>query len=60
MRAPLDPTPRVDPWTTPMPKAYLCSSATPPGGGLHGKSSYCAARTMIKREFILGVTPLAP
>lgn len=43
-----------------MPKAYLCSSATPPGGGLHGKSSYCAARTMIKREFILGVTPLAP
>jgi len=60
LRALLGPTPRVDPWTTSIPKAYLCSSATPPGGGVHGMSGYYAARTMLKREFGLGVPPLAP
>jgi len=60
LRALLGPTPRVDPWTTPIPKAYLCSSATPPGGGVHGMSGYYAARTVLKREFGLGVPSLAP
>ena len=60
LRAVLGPTPRVDPWTTPIPKAYLCSSATPPGGGVHGMSGYYAARTVLKREFGLGVPSLAP
>ena len=45
------PTPRLNPWTTPIPKVYLCSSATPPGGGVHGMSGYYAARTVLKREF---------
>ncbi|MGY4652243.1 phytoene dehydrogenase-like protein [Mycobacterium sp. URHB0021] len=45
------PTPRVNPWSTPIPKAYLCSSATPPGGGVHGMSGYYAARTVLRREF---------
>lgn len=31
LRALLRPTPRVNPWATPVPRAYLCSSATPPG-----------------------------
>jgi phytoene dehydrogenase-like protein len=50
------PTPRVDPWTTPIPKVYLCSGATPPGGGVHGMAGYYAARTVLRREF--GITQL--
>ena len=60
VRALLGPTPRVNPWTTPIPKAYLCSSATPPGGGVHGMSGYYAARTVLKREFGLPVPSVRP
>jgi phytoene dehydrogenase-like protein len=59
-RALLGPTPRVNPWTTPIPKAYLCSSATPPGGGVHGMSGYYAARTVLRREFGLRTPSLRP
>ncbi len=54
------PTLRWNPWTTPIPKAYLCSSATPPGTGVHGMSGYYAARTVLKREFGLPLPSLAP
>lgn len=47
---------RWNPWTTPIPKAYLCSSATPPGAGVHGMAGYYAARTMLRREF--GITQM--
>lgn len=60
LRAVLGPTPRVNPWSTPIPHAYLCSSATPPGGGVHGMSGYYAARTVLKREFGLTVPAFAP
>ncbi|KUI18795.1 dehydrogenase [Mycobacterium sp. GA-1285] len=50
------PTPRLNPWTTPIPRAYLCSSATPPGGGVHGMAGYFAARTVLRREF--GITTM--
>ena len=60
VRALLGPTPRVNPWTTPVPKAYLCSSATPPGGGVHGMSGFYAARTVLKREFGLTTPSLRP
>lgn len=52
---------RLDPWTTPIPKVYLCSSATPPGGGVHGMAGYYAARTVLRREFGIRELPnLAP
>jgi phytoene dehydrogenase-like protein len=53
-RAIAGPTPRLDPWRTPIPKVYLCSAATPPGGGVHGMAGYYAARTLLRREF--GIT----
>jgi phytoene dehydrogenase-like protein len=55
------PTLRLDPWTTPIPRAYLCSSATPPGTGVHGMAGYYAARTALRREFGIATLPsLAP
>lgn len=56
LRATLGPTPRLNPCSTPIPKVYLCSSATPPGAGVHGMSGYYAARTVLRREF--GITEI--
>jgi phytoene dehydrogenase-like protein len=55
-RAIAGPTPQLNPWRTPVPKVYLCSAATPPGGGVHGMSGYYAARTLLRREF--GITTM--
>jgi phytoene dehydrogenase-like protein len=51
------PTLRLNPWTTPIPQAYLCSSATPPGTGVHGMCGYYAARTVLRREFGIKTLP---
>ncbi|MDX1415167.1 MAG: NAD(P)/FAD-dependent oxidoreductase [Candidatus Promineifilaceae bacterium] len=42
------PVPRVDPYSTPLPNVFLCSSATPPGGGVHGMCGYFAAQSVMK------------
>ncbi len=48
---------RWNPWSTPIPKAYLCSSAAPPGGGVHGMAGFYAARTVLRREFGIKTMP---
>ena len=55
-RALAGPTLRLNPWSTPIPKVYLCSAATPPNGGVHGMCGYYAARTVLRREF--GITSM--
>ncbi len=43
------PVPRYNPYATPLKKVFLCSSATPPGGGVHGMCGYWAAQAALKR-----------
>jgi phytoene dehydrogenase-like protein len=43
------PVVRLNPYTTPLPNLFLCSSATPPGGGVHGMCGYHAAQTVLRR-----------
>jgi phytoene dehydrogenase-like protein len=45
------PAPRVDPYSTPATDIFLCSSSTPPGGGVHGMCGYWAARSVLKHAF---------
>jgi phytoene dehydrogenase-like protein len=52
------PTARWSPYTTPNPRVFLCSSSTPPGGGVHGMCGYHAARAVLRRIDRLRVAPL--
>ncbi|MGP3942926.1 phytoene desaturase family protein [Streptomyces sp. 6N106] len=55
------PVPRLDPYRTPLPGLFLCSSATPPGPGVHGMCGYLAASSALRHVFgVWKVPPLAP
>jgi phytoene dehydrogenase-like protein len=45
------PVARVDPYATPAPDVFMCSSSTPPGGGVHGMCGYWAARSVLSKAF---------
>lgn len=45
------PVARFSPYSTPDPRIYICSSSTPPGGGVHGMCGYHAAEKVLKDHF---------
>ena len=42
------PVARISPYTTPVDGVFLCSSSTPPGGGVHGMCGYHAAQAALR------------
>jgi len=42
------PVARLVPYSTPAKGIYLCSSSTPPGGGVHGMCGYHAAQAVLR------------
>jgi phytoene dehydrogenase-like protein len=43
------PAARVVPYSTPDPRLWICSSSTPPGGGVHGMCGFLAAQAALRR-----------
>ena len=43
------PVARLDPYTTPNPRFFICSASSPPGGGVHGMCGAFAARSALRR-----------
>jgi len=42
------PSVSFDPYATPVPGLFLCSSSTPPGGSVHGLCGYYGARAALR------------
>lgn len=40
---------RLNPYSTPNPRIFICSASTPPGAGVHGMCGYFAARAALRR-----------
>ncbi|MFJ4281915.1 phytoene desaturase family protein [Streptomyces massasporeus] len=53
------PVPRWNPYRTPLPGTWLCSSATPPGPSVHGMCGYHAARAALQAWPATQTTPAA-
>jgi phytoene dehydrogenase-like protein len=45
------PVVKLDPYATSARDVFLCSSSTPPGGGVHGMCGYWAARSVLRKVF---------
>ncbi|MEG9326515.1 NAD(P)/FAD-dependent oxidoreductase [Salinimicrobium catena] len=45
------PIAKLSPYSTPDPRAYICSSSTPPGGGVHGMCGFHASEKVLKDHF---------
>jgi phytoene dehydrogenase-like protein len=45
------PVTRLDPYATAVDDVFLCSSSTPPGGGVHGMCGYWAAQSVLRKRF---------
>ena len=45
------PVARVNPYSTPNPAIFICSSSTPPGAGVHGMCGYFAAQSALRSVF---------
>ncbi len=45
------PVTRLDPYSTARDDVFLCSSSTPPGGGVHGMCGYWAAQSALRKLF---------
>jgi len=43
--------PTIHTYRTPLDNVYICSSSTPPGGGVHGMCGYHAATVALKKSF---------
>lgn len=43
--------PTIGTYSTPLRDVYLCSSSTPPGGGVHGMCGYHAVCTALRKSF---------
>lgn len=48
LRTVIRPRVALDPYSTGAPGLYICSAATPPGGGVHGMSGFNAARSALR------------
>lgn len=45
------PIAKWSPYSTPDPRVYICSSSTPPGGGVHGMGGFNASEKVIRDHF---------
>jgi phytoene dehydrogenase-like protein len=51
---------RSSPYRTSAKGIYICSSSTPPGGGVHGMCGYYAAKRTLADVFKIKIRPLLP